>query len=690
MLTLVERAALPRAQGAPEVDPEMSNGEDRSRDRSVAHVRRVASGPVLLVAGVLVVGAADAVLLGITTGYFGAGYNSPVLSGPAAVAAFFGAGAVLDTFLLTSVFTAALQLGRVFRLAGGPRLAFAAALTLFLPCAFDVALHQLHRVFGMILGIDALVQLAGGRFSDAALEAMTEAPAVALLLGLGLLGTGAAVRLAQRGGRRWRTNLEVLPPSRTGLAALIVVSSVLGAAILTAATRNASSLTYGLERKASGQMLGLVLQLVTDVDRDGFGILSRPPDAAPLDASRHPFALERAANGIDENGVGGDLPADFQPQAPIPVPDRLGARRPSFLLILLESYRGDLVGRRFHGREVTPVLNRLAREGASSERAYAHTPLTAPSRAQLFQGRVSPVPGAHTLIDDFHALGYRVGYFSGQNDLHGGSEDMIGFERADAFFDARSDPEHRTSRTTLPASLQVAAGTVLQRVRSYLDATTRDPRPLFLYVNLVDNHYPYHYAGIDPLLDVEPVTRSEIRPENARRVFETYLQSSAYVDRAIGELVALWGEHMGEAPLLVTSDHGQSFYEQGMLGHGQSIGANQSRVPLIVVGVGGTWPEPLGLADVRGLLLTHLLEAPGRVRFWADPTRRVFQYAGPLERPYLIGLRGLDRAASWVFARSEDRDADEPTRRIDDVQELLPLLWTWEVWQADSQRSLPR
>jgi hypothetical protein len=201
-------------------------------------------------------------------------------------------------------------------------------------------------------------------------------------------------------------------------------------------------------------------------------------------------------------------------------------------------------------------------------------------------------------------------------------------------------------------------------------------------VNLVDNHYPYHHDGIDRLLDVDPVTRSEIRPENARRVFETYLQASAHVDRAIGELLALWGERMGDAPLLITADHGQSFYEDGMLGHGQSLDPNQSRVPLILSGIGGTWPEPLGLADLRGLLLTHLFEAPGRARFAADPARRVFQYVGPLERPYRIGLRSWDRSASWAFARSQ-----APAAESGDERELLPVLWTWEWWQAERLRS---
>lgn len=644
-------------------------------------------GRALLAAGLVVVGAADSIVLGLTTGYFGAGYNSPMLRGVGEVAAFVSGGAILDAFLLSSLFVLALQVGRLLRLGPAPRLAFAGTFTLFLPTAFDLVSHRLHRVFGQVLGFDALIQLAGGRVGDAALEALTEAPAAVLLLASGLLLVGWSVRLASRGVPPLARRLELVPPSLRGLLSVLASSALAGAAVLAAATLFSPTLAFGFGHKASGQLLGAIVRFATDLDRDGFGPLTRPPDAAPFDAARHPFAVEVPGNGVDENGVNGDLPADFQPQPPFPAPERVGKRRPPFLLVLLESFRGDLVGRRLAGQEVTPTLNRLAREGASSERAYAHFALTWPSRAQLFQGRIAPQPGARTLIDDFHDLGYRVGYFSGQNDLHGGSDVLVGFERADVFYDARADRDLRTSRTALPVSLQVSASRVLEQVRSYLETTTGDPRPLFLYVNLVDNHYPYHHPGIDAALGVDPVTRSEIRPENANRVLDTYLQASTHVDRAVDDLLGLWSEHMGDAPLLVTADHGQSFYENGMLGHGQSVDASQSRVPLIVNGIGGVWPEPIGLADLRGLLLTHLFEPPARARFAVDPARRVFQYVGGLERPYSVALRGAERVTVWDFRRVAGVVLDAPTAGAPDEAELHRALGTWERLQAESLRS---
>jgi hypothetical protein len=647
---------------------------------SAAH--RFAPGLLLLAAGVFVLGLADALVIHATTGFFGQGFNSPMVRGAADVASFATAGAILDVFLLATGFAVVSTLTRPISLATGPAgIALASALTLCFPLAFDVISHRLHRIFGQVLGIDILIHLAGGRVSDAALEAISEAPAAVLLVSATLVALVVGVRVVRRFEPTLEGRVQLVGPSMHRLLALAAVAGAIGAVILGLAAERWPSVAFGLERKPSAQLLLLLVRTATDADRDGYGLLSRPRDPAAWDPGRHPYALELPANGIDEDGVGGDLPADFRAPGATPVPQEVGAKRPSFLLVLLESFRGDLVGLRFAAQEVTPVLNRLAREGASSTRAFAHNPLTWPSRAQLFQGRLKPSPGAPTLIDDFKALGYRVAYFSGQDDSHGGSEELVGYERADVFFDARSDRERRTSRSGFAVSLQIPWSVVLDRVRTYLDATRDDARPLFLYVNLVDNHYPYHHAELEKLLGVEPVRRSEIRPENAQRVFETYLQASANVDRAVGELVGLWRERMGSAPIAVTGDHGQSFYESGMLGHGQTVDEAQTRVPLILVGIGGSWPEPLGLADLRGLLLSNLFEEPGRARFVVASQRRIFQYTGPLERPRRIGLRSSADVVGWEFANGRaERSGDALGKSIppDDAQ-LRDVIWSWET-----------
>jgi hypothetical protein len=601
-------------------------------------------GPLLLATGVLAVGLVDGVMLAFTTGFFGGGYG--------------------------------------LRLTGLSRLAFAASLALLVPVATDIVSQQLHRVFGKVVGLDLLVELAGGRFSDAALNAISEAPGAALGLAGAFGLVGGAVAIARRLERRIAPRVVALPRALR-LAAVASIGGALGAAALHVADTRAPTVGYGLDRKPSGMLLRYVVEASTDWDRDGFGWMSRPADPAPFDPTRHPRAVELPGNGVDENGLGGDLPAAWRSPATLPVPAREDTRR-SFLLVFLESFRGDLVGRTYEGRAVTPVLDALAARGAASEHAYANNPFTWVSRAQLFQGRVRPEDDAPTLVDDFHARGYRVAYVSGQDEGHG-RDGLVGIERADFFVDARAHAARKTSRTALTVSLQVSSTVVLEEVETYLTATRDDPRPLFLYVNLVDNHFPYHHDELERRLGVEPVVRSEIRPWNAERVLATYLQASANVDAAIGRLLALWSEHVGDAPVLVTADHGQAFYEEGMLGHGQSVAAGQTRVPLIVVGLGGSWPEPIGLADLRGLIFDGLAHPERPPRFVPDPARRIFQYTGLLEAPKEIALRSLASVTTVELGRGRAHrrtDAGDEEPLAPDGAAAREVIWSWEALRS--------
>jgi len=652
--------------------------------------RRIATGLPLLALGLVSVAAIDAVVLGLTTGYFGGGYNSPRLSAWSDRLVFAAGGAVLDAFLLAASFALAFLLARALRLSELPRTVFAAGIALLVPATADIVSHQLHRVFGKVIGLDLLIGLAGGRVSEAVLSAASEAPAALL----GLVAAAAAVFLCvalARGLERRLAPAVLASPSLARICALAAGTALAGAGVLHAAGAHWPVAAYGLDRKPAGMALRTLVRQATDWDRDGFGWLSRPPDPAPFDGARHPHALEIPGNGVDENGVGGDRPPGEPASlaasgAPVALPP--GSRR-SFLLIFLESFRGDVIGRRFGSREVTPTLNGLAAAGAASEQAYAHSPSTWISRAELFQGRVKPLAGAPSLIDDFHSRGYRVAYVSGQDDTHGG-DDWIGFDRADFFVDARANPERKTSRTALTVSLQVSWRLILEQVQTYLESTRHDERPVFLYVNFVDTHFPYHHDDLRPLLGVDPVGRTEIRPWNAARVFDTYLQSAANVDAAISELLRIWHGHVGDSAVLVTADHGQAFYEDGMLGHGQSVADNQSRVPLIVAGMGGPWPEPIGMADLRRLILAGLAAGRGDVaRFARDPDRTLFQFTGPLERPKEIALRG----SSGLTV------VDLPARRArrvgpDGVEAPLPVasddaravIWTWEALAAGEER----
>jgi hypothetical protein len=608
----------------------------------------------LLLGCVASVVAVETILLDLTTSFLTIGYNTARVDSPLTLLAFLSASAGLDLALLLGlwllVVPAATRLG-----AGRLQVLCAAALAaIAIPLGLTGFRYNLHAILGDMASPMLMRQFSRLDSWGVIETTVHEMPVAALALLAALVAAGSLLAAAGRVERRFPDLVDPLrAPSARELGAGFTLFSAVGAILLGIAPTRAAAFSFGLQQKTSGILLTWLVEEASDLDRDHFGALSRPPDAAPLDASIHPWAVDVPGNGIDENGLAGDHPA--APVAPPrETPPEPGAHRPHVLLVYLESFRADLLGQRHDGIEITPFLNRLAAEGSASEHAFCHSPWTMDSRAQLFSGRIRSRPGETTLVDDFRARGYTVLHFSGQDDSYGDIR-LLGAERADVFYDARQDVARRTSRSTAPVSLQVSWKTLLERLSASLEQI--DPaQPIFLYVNVVDTHYPYTHAELDPILS-QPLDRAEIRADNADRVREGYANAAANVDRAVERIAAAFRRRIAGADhaILVTADHGQSLYDEGLLGHGQSVGRAQTQVPFVLWGIGGEWPEPIVPTDVRPFLLANLGRERGatapRPRFVPDPERTVLQYFSALERPMQIALRRLDRVARYDFAR---------------------------------------
>jgi len=658
-------------------------GAASDRQESLARVR-AAPAWSLLVGTVLCLTLVDAALLQLRRHYLSGGFLAESrLESASQVAAFLGLAALLDAVLVGSAWLAVAPLLRRLPVSPLQRLAFAAAAGLVPGLVYDVYRYELTRYLGDLASLDLLLTLAG----DWPLELLAQgsshlAPLLGVLAGLGLglaLGIRALGRLAP-GPERLRLAL----PAARALAGACVAAAALGMTGLLALRSADSPIAWGLERKPSGAALLALLEAATDFDRDGAGLLARPADAAPFDAALHPYARDLPGNGIDENGIGGDHPADFALADARREPAPRWPRRPHFVLVYLESFRADLLGARVNGRAVTPVLDALAARGASSQRAYVHAPYTHLSRGQLFAGALDPRAGQATLLDDFRANGYRVAYFSGQDESLAGSEALTGSRRADVFYDARRDIDQRSSRFSTPASLAVSWKRLNARALDML-AQHDFAEPLFLYVNYHDTHFPYHHAELDDLLGVVPLARGDIRPEARDALFATYANAAANVDRAIGELLAAFAARAGpDFALLVTADHGQSLFEHGFLGHGQSLADEQTRVPLVLAGLGGDWPEPVGAADLRALVRRNLPLDPlaQPLHFRADPAHVVLQFTGRAASTRRLGLRTAAQALEYdrVADRLEVRDEPRGTPHVASERDgdFRRLVWAWE------------
>jgi hypothetical protein len=192
---------------------------------------------------------------------------------------------------------------------------------------------------------------------------------------------------------------------------------------------------------------------------------------------------------------------------------------------------------------------------------------------------------------------------------------------------------------------------VVRRVTEFLAGRNGD-RPLFLYVNFHDTHYPYHHAGIEPLLGTPVLAEADISPANQAALLQMYLNTAANVDRAIGETLAAVERRLGRRPAaIVTADHGESLFDEGFLGHGYALNDSQTRIPLIVRGLPIVIAQPFGQSDLRdaigaALASTEQHAAP-RVVDRAD--KSVFQYLGTIDRPRQIAVRTPDGSLVYDF-----------------------------------------
>ncbi|HEX8216396.1 MAG TPA: sulfatase-like hydrolase/transferase, partial [Allosphingosinicella sp.] len=396
-----------------------------------------------------------------------------------------------------------------------------------------------------------------------------------------------------------------------------------------------------------------LLDQATDFDRDGYGFYALPADGLPFDGSRHPFALDVPNNGIDEDGFAGDLKLSEPMPPPDPAPVRIAGERPHVVLVVLESTRGDALGRRFAGIPVAPTLDELAAAGTSAPGAYSHVGFTAGSMQTLFTGRLEPRSSRGSLFEAFRSNGYRTAVLSSQAEDFGEIAATVGMRGADVFVDAATLRDERVYSLGSVSSLNLDGKVLLREFDRRLGSAAAWREPHFLYVNFQAAHFPYSFPGMDRILPGEALPRSEIAAGNRARLEATYWNAVAYNDRLLGKLIERL-RHLGvwdRTLLVVTGDHGESLFEDGFLGHGHMINRRQTHVPFVVnrrVSLHG----PIGLADMRGIIL-RAAGADVPAEAGATPGQ-VFQYIGSLDRPSSIG--SVDGAGRWTIF-SFDREA---------------------------------
>jgi arylsulfatase len=297
------------------------------------------------------------------------------------------------------------------------------------------------------------------------------------------------------------------------------------------------------------------------------------------------------------------------------------------IVYLIDTLRPDVLGA-YGGPGPTPTLDRLAAQGILFERAYSTSSWTRPAVASLFSGLTmsahqvsseafSLPEGALTLAERFRLRGYQtMGFVANGHVLPTFHFDQ-GFETYvwPPFPDwagSTWDPDALTPNT---AAAEVHA-LALRRL-----AEARNPeRPLFLYIHTVDPHQPYQppewlLEKKRPGINANSFLMRSINEGEGASVqllqdlALAYQGAVAYSDHELGRFLDQVADYidLNRTVILVTSDHGEAFFEHRFVGHRNWLHEELIRVPMILVGPGVPAGQrnafPVSLLDVVPTLL---------------------------------------------------------------------------------------
>lgn len=361
-----------------------------------------------------------------------------------------------------------------------------------------------------------------------------------------------------------------------------------------------------------------------------------------------------------------------------------GERRPNVILISLDTVRADHLSLYGYRRQTTPHLQAWARRWATVfETTVASAPWTLPSHVAMLSGidavhhgvnRHGPVPLSLPLLPErLRDAGYAT-YATTAGVL---LTPQLGFLRGFDDFWVRGKME------SLPEWDAELGNGVLDALH-WLKAH-RDER-FFLFFHTFEAHAPYQprepyftrFGGdVKALNGGEPVwleaagfedavrpryllfhpptyasgvtyPKRVLGPRDRQLATALYDSGLAYIDQQVSALLAYLESEglLDKTIVVVTSDHGESLYEHGLVGH-SSLYDHDLKVPLVVAAPLGTARGRRVSAQVRSVdIAPTVLQLAGLAPLAAIDGRSLL--------PFLRGEAAAPRDA-WSYALSTAR-----------------------------------
>jgi arylsulfatase A-like enzyme len=266
--------------------------------------------------------------------------------------------------------------------------------------------------------------------------------------------------------------------------------------------------------------------------------------------------------------------------------------RPHIFIYLIDALRGDYLQPYGYKKATSPRIQEFAADSVVFDNAFAQTAWTRASVATIMTGLY---PSSHltenrmdvlpefipTLAGELKANGYSTYGFC----TNGNISRAFGFDRHyDAYQQLREDIRSE--------KIHVQSDELFQHVRSFFDQELSHPS--FVYIHATDPHEPYTPAPFSLNIPsgcavhdrrlVRPRMGHKHSKEERECIRTLYESEIVKADHYFGKFIDLLKQKnlFDNSFILLTADHGEEFWEHGLIQHGASLYQAEIKVPLIV------------------------------------------------------------------------------------------------------------
>ena len=274
------------------------------------------------------------------------------------------------------------------------------------------------------------------------------------------------------------------------------------------------------------------------------------------------------------------------------------SEQPIVILVSIDTLRADHLSAYGYERKTSPFIDSLAEVGTRFEYARSTSPWTLPAHATMLTGLL---PATHHIVDDSVSLSNQTPMLSEELQKQGWAtggvvstmyvSSLFGFNRGFDFFE---DFDLLSEKKNLSGT--VDAEDIINKAITWFSGQPAE-KSLFLFLHFYDVHYAYEApTPYDTRFD-RANKKGDLRYKNyfhfkKKRVQEAqrkhqiaqYDEEILYVDAQLKRLSDEIAGKRENVRWVITSDHGEEFWERGSWGHAHTLYNEQLHIPLIISG----------------------------------------------------------------------------------------------------------